>query len=260
MDEKKQKVKRKSISKKLRFEVFKRDNFTCQYCGAKAPDVLLHVDHITPVAKGGKNTLMNLITACENCNAGKGAELLTENTAVLKAQQQAKQLQERREQIEMMRDWQMGLVDEIQISLQAVNDLYVRLTNGAYHIKDEYLNSAIKPLIRKFGLNEVLTSLREGATSYGDAAKALNKLGGICYARKHPETQKRAYIKAILNNKITYGEVKPSWFYPLMERGYSAGGNAFLEDTERWAKSSNSMPWHAIADGLLQIVKEYEGA
>ena len=46
-------AKRKPISKKLRFEVFKRDSFTCQYCGKSAPDVVLHIDHIKPVKEGG---------------------------------------------------------------------------------------------------------------------------------------------------------------------------------------------------------------
>lgn len=41
------------ISKKLRFEVFKRDCFTCQYCGEKAPNVKLEVDHIKPVSNYG---------------------------------------------------------------------------------------------------------------------------------------------------------------------------------------------------------------
>jgi len=44
-------MERKAISKKLRFEVYKRDKFTCQYCGRKAPDVILEIDHINPVAK-----------------------------------------------------------------------------------------------------------------------------------------------------------------------------------------------------------------
>ena len=52
--------KRKSMSRKLRFEVFKRDRFTCQYCGAKAPDVILHVDHIHPVAAGGSHASATL--------------------------------------------------------------------------------------------------------------------------------------------------------------------------------------------------------
>jgi 5-methylcytosine-specific restriction endonuclease McrA len=57
-------AKRKSMSKKLRFEVFKRDSFACQYCGNKAPDVVLEVDHINPVSKGGDNSILNLITSC----------------------------------------------------------------------------------------------------------------------------------------------------------------------------------------------------
>jgi HNH endonuclease len=62
---------RKSTGKRLRFEVFHRDHFTCQYCGVQPPDVVLVVDHITPVAQGGTTTLDNLITACEPCNQGK---------------------------------------------------------------------------------------------------------------------------------------------------------------------------------------------
>jgi 5-methylcytosine-specific restriction endonuclease McrA len=45
--------KRKAMTKRTRFEVFKRDKFACQYCGRKAPEVLLRVDHIEPHSKGG---------------------------------------------------------------------------------------------------------------------------------------------------------------------------------------------------------------
>lgn len=68
--------KRKYISKKLRFEVFKRDAFTCQYCGAKPPEIVLVVDHIIPLLLGGKNNILNLITSCVDCNAGKAGTLL----------------------------------------------------------------------------------------------------------------------------------------------------------------------------------------
>jgi len=57
---------------KIRFEIFKRDKFTCQYCGRKAPNVILHIDHIQPKSKGGLNNKLNLITSCEECNLGKG--------------------------------------------------------------------------------------------------------------------------------------------------------------------------------------------
>lgn len=69
---------RKKTSKKVRFDVFKRDGFKCQYCGAHPPAVMLHVDHIHPVAEGGTNDLDNLITSCEPCNLGKGARLLSD--------------------------------------------------------------------------------------------------------------------------------------------------------------------------------------
>lgn len=60
-----------SISKRLRFEVFKRDSFTCQYCGAKPPDTVLEVDHVHPRSLGGLDLLTNLKTAWWNCNRGK---------------------------------------------------------------------------------------------------------------------------------------------------------------------------------------------
>lgn len=68
---------RKALSKTVRFEVFKRDAFTCQYCGATPPDVVLEVDHIDPVALGGRNDEGNLVTACFDCNRGKAARSLS---------------------------------------------------------------------------------------------------------------------------------------------------------------------------------------
>lgn len=57
----------------VRWEVLARDRFTCVYCGAKAPDVKLHVDHRLSVYDGGTDDLTNLVTACQDCNLGKGA-------------------------------------------------------------------------------------------------------------------------------------------------------------------------------------------
>lgn len=64
------------MTTKQRFEVFKRDNFTCGYCGQKPPAVVLEVDHINPRSKGGSDGIGNLITACKDCNRGKSAILL----------------------------------------------------------------------------------------------------------------------------------------------------------------------------------------
>ena len=62
-----------AVSKRLRYEILRRDNHTCRYCGASAPDVALAVDHVIPVALGGSDDPTNLVAACRDCNAGKSA-------------------------------------------------------------------------------------------------------------------------------------------------------------------------------------------
>lgn len=64
------------ISQRIRWHVFQRDNFTCRYCGRNIthPDVVLEIDHIKPLSKGGTDELDNLATACFACNHGKHAD------------------------------------------------------------------------------------------------------------------------------------------------------------------------------------------
>lgn len=61
------------VSKRLRYEVLRRDGHACRYCGATAPEVKLTVDHVVPVALGGTDQPDNLVTACADCNSGKSA-------------------------------------------------------------------------------------------------------------------------------------------------------------------------------------------
>lgn len=71
--------RRQPLSPRRRATVFERDNFTCQRCGARAPDVRLHADHIVPFAHGGNSLDANLQTLCEECNIGKGCREPTEH-------------------------------------------------------------------------------------------------------------------------------------------------------------------------------------
>lgn len=63
--------RRAALSPRTRFEVFKRDSFTCRYCARTTPHVVLQVDHVVPVADGGTDDPMNLVTSCWECNSGK---------------------------------------------------------------------------------------------------------------------------------------------------------------------------------------------
>ena len=68
------KKNRKAINNSIKYDIMKRDNFKCQYCG-KSPaidsNVILEIDHILPVSKGGTNEIENLKTICKDCNIGK---------------------------------------------------------------------------------------------------------------------------------------------------------------------------------------------
>ena len=69
---------RSLMTDSLRYNIMKRDNFTCQLCGARNIEgAKLHVDHIFPVSKGGMTVESNLRTLCERCNRGKGAKIET---------------------------------------------------------------------------------------------------------------------------------------------------------------------------------------
>ena len=65
--------RRKSISPRRRYEILRRDDHTCRYCGGRAPDVALTVDHVIPVALGGTDDPTNLVAACKDCNTGKAS-------------------------------------------------------------------------------------------------------------------------------------------------------------------------------------------
>lgn len=63
---------------KLRYEILKRDDFKCVYCGRTSEEVVLEIDHVNPVAIGGDSNPENLVTACKDCNIGKCDFLLNE--------------------------------------------------------------------------------------------------------------------------------------------------------------------------------------
>jgi len=67
-----------TVTKRTRYEVLRRDNFTCRYC--RTADGELTVDHVTPVALGGTDDPSNLVAACRDCNAGKSSTSPNERT------------------------------------------------------------------------------------------------------------------------------------------------------------------------------------
>lgn len=68
-------VERGKVSNKMRFSIYQRDGYRCRKCGVSQRYTQLEVDHIIPIAKGGKSTYNNLQTLCHKCNTKKGDNL-----------------------------------------------------------------------------------------------------------------------------------------------------------------------------------------
>lgn len=182
-------AERKAIGKKKRFEVFKRDSFTCQYCGKSAPGVVLELDHIKPVSKGGNNGYLNLVTSCFDCNRGKRDNELSDDSVMVKQQKQLSDLNEKRQQMKMMIEWKKELTSLKNEQIEVLNDMFREATG--YHFTESYKNGDVTKFIKVYGFPEVYDCLEIAISSYvktdldrGSTA-VVNKLGGILYNRKH---------------------------------------------------------------------------
>jgi hypothetical protein len=208
---------RKPISRTVRFEVFKRDSFKCQYCGRAAPDVLLHIDHMKPVADGGTNDILNLITSCAECNGGKGATPLADSTAVEKRRVQLEQLQERREQLDMLMEWQAGLSELQEETVDRIAGYWAQKSPG--FSPNQNGRRKIKTWLRKFSVEELVYAMNVAAEAYlkfEDDGKvteeswelAFGKIPGICRVERaskdDPDLKELFYIRGIARNRCGY--------------------------------------------------------
>ena len=187
-----------SLSVRVRFEVLKRDRYTCGYCGKHPPDVLLEVDHIVPVAAGGTDDLVNLVTACWDCNRGKSDRLLEEGTAPvpLPADDIAARISEMEERITQAREYMavLGRVDELRAEQ---HDLVIarwaaawgggltedgaayRMPEGGYWPDDR----SLKAILRRLPVVDVLEAVDIAAGRFPNKASydATRYFYGVCW-------------------------------------------------------------------------------
>lgn len=203
-------AKRKAISKKIRFEVFKRDSFACQYCGKAAPDVILHVDHIDPVSKGGDNAIINLITSCADCNGGKSDRKLDDQSILAKQRDQLTALSERREQLELMVQWRTALLEMGNIELDALEAEATDITGYGLNESDR---ATLKRLLKLHGLETASKTLRQsfdrylvwdesGPTSISLSLAYRKVLNLAAYSKLPSGVQTAHYCRGILRNRF----------------------------------------------------------
>jgi len=198
---------RKTIGKKLRFEVLKRDSFTCQYCGKMAPDVILEIDHIDSVKNGGKNDIMNLLTSCFDCNRGKGCRSISDNQLIKQQQEQLREISERREQLKLLLRWKCELKKFDDEQIDVVDNIVITTSN---HKLSESGRYDILKTIKKYGISEVIEATKISFIQYyktdSDTSKAVDYIPRICFHRlqrdNDPYLYKTYYIKGIIKNRI----------------------------------------------------------
>lgn len=173
--------RRKAVAKRLRFEILRRDNYACRYCGQMAPDVKLVVDHVIPVVLGGLDEPTNLVTACTDCNAGKSSAA-PDQEIVADVEQDAL-----RWRAAMMRATAMAIEDHVK--------------------RDEWMSRFLatwqewtfggKPVALPHNWRTALDSYRGVGLNWGDFSDAIELAMTGRYVR-----DEFAYMLTILRNRI----------------------------------------------------------
>lgn len=174
-------TKCKAVSKKVRFEIFKRDRFTCAYCGNTPPSVVLEIDHIDPVSKGGDNSETNLITACFDCNRGKRdipinsiPQSLSESIEILK---------ERELQIGEYRKFKRSVSKRENKDIKRIEEIF-RETFNNFTLTKKFKKQTLLKFVRSLPLDEIEDSMWLATSKmWFDQERCIRYFCGICWRK-----------------------------------------------------------------------------
>jgi 5-methylcytosine-specific restriction endonuclease McrA len=263
-------MKRKSIPKSIRFEVLKRDSFKCQYCGRSAPEVLLQVDHMEPVAKGGSDEVVNLITSCFDCNSGKSDRRINDQSVLEKQKLQIDELQERREQLEMMLAWRNGLQD---LAAETVDRLaaYWNEKTITFHLTDQG-RAQLRKIIGKYQVSEIAEAMDTASDKYLEFHNGLPTHTSVNFAwsmvpkiiettrecARKPELKDLLTCRAILRRRLEGRYFDGPTALKWLDAAYSWGISidtlrSVVFETRSWSKFSEEI------SALIRIQKERDG-
>lgn len=261
-------MERKPIRKSVRFEVFKRDSFTCQYCGQKAPDVVLEIDHITPVAEGGDNDILNLVTACRSCNAGKSDRRLADTAAIDKRRAQLEDLEERRQQLQMLHEWHMSLIDLNDQAVDLAQSLWFESIGEPGWVWTASARDEVRKQIKRHGFDAVCSAAREAAEAAlrsprieEERDEVTNewfwKIGRIISVQKlkaqDPGAARLLYIRGICRNRFTYCNERQA--LSLLQRAYELGvAVGWMESISKQCRCWSE--WRNLMDDAIQAQLE----
>jgi hypothetical protein len=180
-----------SINPKLRFEIFKKHNFTCQYCGRKTPEIVLELDHIIPRSKGGTDNEDNLTTSCWECNRGKGASLLTTILKDENIHDKTVMLLEREIQLREYNYVLQQIKEREQVELEKVESYFY--SNLNYVSSGAFPENAVKKALKVLSYFDILEHIDSAVARIQNSQRELDCSYSTAVGR---------YLAGILWNQI----------------------------------------------------------
>ena len=202
-----------SIGKKLRFEIFKRDDFTCQYCGKQTPNCILEVDHILPVSEGGTDDPNNLISSCFDCNRGKGKVKISKQ---LIKNYRKEEIEENREINEQIKEYEKYLRNKKATETRRVNQIKKHWENKCYNefSLNEYGEQTIRKFIKYLTVSEIKDAIDIASQKLpiSKIEERFKYFCGICH--------NRIAEKKGDESRILYRKIKSVWLSKPRGSGY----------------------------------------
>jgi hypothetical protein len=180
-----------AISNNMRFTVLERDGFMCQYCGKKAPEANIEVDHVTPVSAGGEDIIDNLVAACVECNSGKAGKVISKPVTNKAIKKRLKHLEERRDILTKCSDCE--------------RDIMLQLESSAWKLAKHWAIPRSELIQNEDGTVSVATatlSHMRGILARVDFATALDCINiALARHRRSHESTAFKYLYGIIRNK-----------------------------------------------------------
>ena len=166
-----------AVSKRTRYEVLRRDNHTCRYCGAAAPDVKLTVDHVVPVALGGSNDPTNLVAACRDCNAGKSSTSPDERAVANVAEDAARWAAAKQAALDAMRAEQSKVSRDVARFLRA----WKQWDKETDFLPNDWRTSITRWLEAGLTADQIIDALDIALTGPANSRHVFRYMAGVIY-------------------------------------------------------------------------------
>jgi hypothetical protein len=188
-------MKRTPTSKRLRFNIFERDNFTCQYCGKRPPEVVLEIDHIIPVSKGGETEHENLLTACFECNRGKSAFEIGKFPE--RVGKNVEEIEERYEQLKALYQFQKNIK---VLKEQMVEDVIAYAEDVFGEFAEQKERATIKMFLSQFSAGEIEDAIDIAYAKTGNFYHGWRYFCGIMHTKRKNRDARNATLTSTTND------------------------------------------------------------